>query len=86
MISYEDCLSFCGLTAAEVAAIAEHEHVPEMAAAILGQYLLNRPHGSENIQAMLVDDIRAAALSRNFGHAAELISALRHFLTAHPAA
>jgi hypothetical protein len=33
MISLEDCVGMCGLTKEEVLAIAEHEHVPEIAAA-----------------------------------------------------
>ena len=32
MITLEDCLAFCGLTEEEVLAIAEHEHMPEIAA------------------------------------------------------
>jgi len=32
MITLEDCIALCGLTEEEVLAIAEHEHVPEMAA------------------------------------------------------
>ena len=39
MVTLEDCIAFCGLTEAEVLAIAEHEHVPEVAAAALAQYL-----------------------------------------------
>ena len=41
MISFEDCFALCGLTRDEVLALAEHEHIPEIAAAALGQYLLN---------------------------------------------
>jgi hypothetical protein len=33
MISLEDCIAICGLDADQVAAIAEHEHISEMAAA-----------------------------------------------------
>jgi hypothetical protein len=40
MISLEDCISMCGLDENEVAAIAEHEHIPEIAAAALASYLL----------------------------------------------
>ena len=32
MISLEDCLALCDLMPDEVAAICEHEHVPEMIA------------------------------------------------------
>ena len=38
MITIEDCIAMCGLTQDEVLAIAEHEHIPEIAAAALGQY------------------------------------------------
>ena len=41
MITLEDCIALCGLTEQEVMAIAEHEHVPEIAAAAIGRYLLN---------------------------------------------
>lgn len=84
MISFEDCIGLCGLTEAEIAAIAEHEHVPEIAAAILGQYLLHEQ--PERIRQMLVDDIRAAVGAGNVKHAADLASALRHLLSVHPEA
>ena len=84
MISLEDCIALCGLTEAEVSAIAEHEHVPEVAAATLGQYLLHQQHGPERIQQMIVDDIRAALDQGNVAHAAKLVYALRHFLSANP--
>ena len=32
MITLEDCIGMCGLTEEEVLAIAEHEHLPEVAA------------------------------------------------------
>ena len=38
MITLEDCLAFCGLTEEEVLAIAEHEHMPEIAAAAFAEY------------------------------------------------
>ena len=86
MISFEDCIALCGLTAEEIAAIAEHEHIPEIAAANLGRYLLAHPHGADDIKTMLVDDIRLSAQKGDFGHAAQLTGALRHFLASHPAA
>jgi hypothetical protein len=39
MITLEDCIGLCGLTEEEVLAIAEHEHLPEIAATALAQYL-----------------------------------------------
>ncbi len=86
MITLEDCLAFCGLTEAEVIAIAEHEHIPEVAAAGLGQYLLTVPHGSERIRDMILDDMTAAIERGDDVHARELVMVLRHFLETHPEA
>lgn len=86
MISLEDCIGLCGLTENEVAAIAEHEHIPEVAAAALAQYMLHRKHGAEDLRNMIVDDIRSALAESRVEHAAELFSALRHYLDTHPEA
>ena len=83
MISFEDCIGLCGLTEAEIAAIAEHEHVPEVAALILGQYMLHQRDGVEHIRQMIVDDFRAALRAGNVKHAAELASALHHLVATH---
>jgi len=84
MISFEDCIALCGLSAEEVAAIAEHEHIPEIAATNLARYLLDHAGGPEEIRTMIVDDIRAALIEKQTQHAGELFSALRHFLQSHP--
>lgn len=84
MISEEDMLAMCGLSEREVAAIAEHEHVPEAAAAALASYLLHKAGGETEIRRMLVDDIRKALDENRIRHATELFMALRHFLIHHP--
>jgi len=84
MISLEDCIAMCGLDREEIAAVAEHEHVPEIAAAALANYLLHRSGGKSEIREMLVDDIRAALANNRLGHATELLMALRHFMSEHP--
>ena len=86
MITLEDCLAMCDLSEAEVMAIAEHEHIPEIAATALAHYLLCQEHGAEQIRDMLRDDIRAALTRNDRDHARELVMALRHFLSAHPEA
>jgi hypothetical protein len=58
MITLEDCVALCGLTEAQVFAIAEHEHLPEIGATALAQYLSKKEHGMEKIRDMIVDDIR----------------------------
>jgi hypothetical protein len=86
MITLQDCIAMCELDEAEVLAIAEHEHIPEIAAAALAQYLLHQEHGAERIKQMLRDDIRAALAHNDREHARGLFMALRHFLTCHPEA
>ena len=54
MITLEDCIGLCSLTEEEVLALAEHEHLPEIAATALAGYLLSLKHGSEKIMEMIV--------------------------------
>ena len=84
MITLEDCIGMCGLTEEEVLAIAEHEHLPEVAATALAQYLLSREHGSEKVRDMIVDDIREAQWSGDKEHVLTLLHVLHHFLLTHP--
>ena len=85
MITLEDCIALCGLTREEIDAVAEHEHLPEAAAAAYSAWLMrNRGAGIPMIRNILRDDIRTAMASGNHAHAAELIAALRHFLAEHP--
>ena len=84
MISLEDCLGLCGLTRDEVLALAEHEHIPEIAAAALGQHLLNQATGCAAIRAMIAEDIDWARKRGDMRHAEELAVTLQHFVTSHP--
>jgi hypothetical protein len=83
MITLEDCLAFCGVSEEEVLAIAEHEHMPQIAAAAYAQYLLCGPHGSELIRDIIVDDIRAAQRRGDREHVLTLLHVLHHFLRSH---
>jgi hypothetical protein len=84
MISLEDCVALSGLTEEQVLAIAEHEHLPEMAATALAQYLLRREQGMEKIRDMIVDDIRRAQQREDKAHTLTLLHVLHHFLKSHP--
>lgn len=86
MITVEDCVALCGLTEEEVLAIAEHEHVPEIAAAALAEYLKQQEHGTEKIRDMIVDDIRASEAHNDKKHVVTLLHVLHHFLRTHPEA
>jgi hypothetical protein len=87
MITLEDCIGLCGLTEEEVLVIAEHEHLPEIAATALAQYLLSLEHGSEKVRDMIVNDIRQAQLNGgDKEHVLALLHVLHHFLKTHPGA
>ncbi|MEM9781681.1 MAG: hypothetical protein AAF899_04315 [Pseudomonadota bacterium] len=84
MISMIDMVELSGLSEAEILAIAEHEHLPESAAAALGAYLLDSgSDGEARVVAMIRDDIRHALSRGDRAHAAELLAALKHFLAEH---
>ncbi len=84
MISVEDLIAFCDLTPEEVQVVAEHEHVSQATAAVLGNYKLQSQSGCEQIRDMLIDEIRAAIRRHDVPHARQLVSTLRHFLHEHP--
>jgi len=84
LLTYEDCLALCELTEEEVAAIAEHEHLPEIVAAEYGNYMIHQPNGLPAIKRIILDDIAAARARGNFKHALALRLVLRHFVENHP--
>ena len=86
MITLEDCLGLCDLTEEEILAIAEHEHLPEIAAIALGHYLVHQEHGPEAIFKMIAEDIRAAQARGDKEHVQSLLHVLHHFIRAHPEA
>lgn len=86
MIALEDIIGMCGLSEAEVDAIAEHEHIPEVAAAALANYLMHRHHGAAHVQKMICEDIRNAIRCDDVAHASDLFMALRSFVAQHPEA
>ncbi|MGH6920363.1 MAG: hypothetical protein ACREJ0_21980 [Geminicoccaceae bacterium] len=85
MITFEDCLALCELTADEVAAIAEHEHVPDTVALEMGSYLVHAPGGEVRIRRIIIDDISAAQRRGDLARAAGLKQTLRRFIEQHPA-
>lgn len=86
MLTLQDCLELCELTEDEVLAIAEHEHITEMAALELGNYLVHTPEGERRIKAMIAEDIDAARARGEIGHAAMLKLVLKRFVETHAAA
>jgi hypothetical protein len=84
VLSLEDCIALCGLSEDEVLAIAEHEHVPEVVAAELGNCLVQTPQGEMRIKSIIRDDIREARLRGARKHELALKLLLREFVRRHP--
>jgi hypothetical protein len=84
MLTIEDCIALSDLTEEEIDAIAEHEHVPEIIAAEMGNYLIHRPDGVPCLKRIILDDIRASEARGDMAHAYKLRLVLRHFIQTHP--
>lgn len=84
MLTYEDCIGLCGLTDEEVEALSVHEHIPEIVAAELGSYLIERADGERFIAAAIVDDLEAARRSGDREAIARYEGVLKHFVATHP--
>ena len=84
MLRLEDCVALCDLTEAEVRAIAEHERVPEIAAAEIGNYLVRSPGGEMCIKSIIRDDLARARARRDREHELALLLVLHDFILQHP--
>lgn len=84
VLTLQDCIALCDLTEAEVDAIAEHEHLPEMLAAEMAYYIIHSPDGVPKMRRIIEDDIRDAAKRGDLEHASKLLAVLRHFIETHP--
>jgi len=85
MLTFEDCVALSELTDEEIAAIAEHEHLPMTVAAELGNYLIHGADGVPRIKRMIADDIAAAERRGDRRHVLALKLVLQHFVEHHPA-
>jgi hypothetical protein len=86
MLTLEDCIAYCNLTKEEIDAIAEHEHLPEIIALELGNYLVHSEQGVPMIRRMILDDIAVAERHGKELRALQLKAVLRHFIQTHPQA
>ncbi|HTT99071.1 MAG TPA: hypothetical protein VMF58_13555 [Rhizomicrobium sp.] len=87
MITLSECATMCVLDHEDVVALAELEHLPEIAEATLKDYVANAAGSSPStICKTMIGDIRNA-LDEGFVHqATEVVMALRQFLTDNPQA
>ncbi|MGA9252277.1 MAG: hypothetical protein WBV78_05130 [Roseobacter sp.] len=86
MITLDDIEDMCALTRAEISALAEHDHISEFDAALMGEYLMHEHHGPQKVHEMICDDIRKSLNSDEIDHARELFAVLRGFLAENPEA
>ena len=86
MISLDDIEDMSCLSREEIAALAEHDHLTEIDAVILGEYLMKLHDGPQKVQRMICEDLRDALHSGDLAHARVLFATLRGFLARHPEA
>lgn len=86
MINMDDIMDLTDLTHDEIAAIAEHEGLPDLNAAALAEYMLHLHHGPQDVNRMISEDIRAALHRDDVAHALDLFVVLQHFIATHPEA
>ncbi len=84
MITIDDIEDMTCLTRDEISAIAIHEHIGEMDAALMGDYLMHVHHGAHRVNEMICEDIRTAMHNGEVTRARELFLVLQGFLSDHP--
>lgn len=85
MLTLKDCIDLSNLSDAEVDAIAEHEHVPEIVAAEIGCELINTAAGRLVIKRYIRDNLIHARAQHLDEKAKSLALLLRRFNGAHQA-
>ncbi|MGH8679141.1 MAG: hypothetical protein ACREUQ_12430 [Burkholderiales bacterium] len=84
MLSLEDCIALSELCEEEILAIAEHEHIPEMAAAEMGNYLIQTASGATRLRAIIVEDIEQARERGDLHRTLALKLVCKNYLQQHP--
>lgn len=84
MLTLQDCIGICELSEEEIKAIAQHEHVPEIIAAELGEYMIHAENGVPHIRRIILDDIEDARSHGHEGEVERLKMVLKHFIATHP--
>ena len=84
MLTYNDCIEMCEFTREEIEAIAEHEHIPEMLAIELAEYLVHTPGGVPRIRRIILEDIDHARAHHDPDKVHRLELVLKYFIATHP--
>ena len=84
MLSIRDCLDYCDLTEEEVALIAEHEGIPDAAAAQVACGLVQTPEGVLLLTQFMLDLIERADERGETEKATQARRLCSRFMTDHP--
>lgn len=86
MLSLQDCLDMSELSEDEIEAIAEHENVPEIVAAEMGNTLLKTNAGACLLKLYMLDNLERAKEHGHIDKAKRLRRMIGHFDYTHPGA
>ncbi|TAH50397.1 MAG: hypothetical protein EYC67_02950 [Betaproteobacteria bacterium] len=84
MLSIRDCLDYCDLTEDEVSLIAEHEGIPDIAAAQVACGLVQTPEGVLLITNYMLDLIERADEEGDRAKAERARQLCAQFMADHP--
>ena len=84
MMTIDDMRDVTGLSREEVSQLAGHDHLADIAAALLGEYFMHMHKGASEVQRMICGDMREALRARNLDHARVLFTTLQDFLDEYP--
>lgn len=84
MLSLIDCIGLSQLDEDEIQAIAAHEHVPDVIAIELAEYMIQSPDGVPMIKRIIIDDIERAQNQNKPMEVEKLRRVLHHFIATHP--
>ncbi|MBC9070643.1 hypothetical protein IAI53_01550 [Thauera sp. CAU 1555] len=84
MLSIRDCLDYCDLTEDEVALIAEHEDIPDAAAAQMACGLVQTPEGVLLLTNYMLDLIERATERGDLEKAEQARNLCARFMADHP--
>lgn len=84
MLSIRDCLDYCDLTEDEVALIAQHEGIPDAAAAQIACGLVQTPEGVLVLTRYMLDLVEQAHEAGEFDKAQRALDLCNRFMHDHP--
>ncbi|CAM5395023.1 hypothetical protein ACFQ4M_14675 [Thauera mechernichensis] len=84
MLSIRDCLDYCDVTDDEVALIAEHEDIPDVAAAQVVCGLVQTPEGVMVLTQFMVELIERANARGDVEKARRAAKVCERFMADHP--